>query len=95
MDNQDSLMAANAIAHEAYMTRVGIVHTFTDYNRPSVVFRPSLSKDGTAWCALLGENIQTGCCGFGDSPAAAMQAFDIAFNRSEEHDKTGNIRQAA
>jgi hypothetical protein len=32
----------------------------------------SLSLDGDQWLALLGENIQEGICGFGDSPKAAL-----------------------
>ena len=47
--------------------------------RPSVVYRPSLTADGTAWCALLGENLQVGVAGFGDTPAEAMAAFDLEF----------------
>lgn len=48
--------------------------------RPSVLFRPLLSADGTKWCALLGDNLQEGIAGFGDTPAEAMAAFDKAFN---------------
>lgn len=32
-----------------------------------------LYKDGDKWCCLVGENIQEGCSGFGDTPGAAMQ----------------------
>jgi hypothetical protein len=44
--------------------------------RPSVLFRPKLSIDGNQWCALLGEDLQSGCAGFGDTPSAAMLDFD-------------------
>ena len=47
--------------------------------RPSVLYRPTLAADGTAWCALLGEDLQSGVAGFGDTPAEAMAAFDQAF----------------
>lgn len=47
--------------------------------RPSVLFRPTLSLDGSKWCALYGENLQEGVAGFGDSPDEAMHAFDIAW----------------
>lgn len=50
-----------------------------EYQRPCVVFRPSLSIDGSMWCALLGDDLQTGVAGFGETPAAAMTAFDQAF----------------
>ena len=53
-----------------------------EMQRPSVLFRPTLSADGTAWCALLGANLQEGVAGFGKTPAEAMRAFDEAFNSS-------------
>ena len=36
-------------------------------------------KDGNSWCVLYGEDIQSGVCGFGDSPSLAMIAFNDAF----------------
>jgi hypothetical protein len=50
-----------------------------EQQRPSVLFRPKIMVDGTAWCALLGADLQSGVAGFGDTPAAAMSAFDQAF----------------
>ena len=47
--------------------------------RPSVLFRPLLSADGTKWCALYGENLQEGVAGFGDTPDEAMRDFDQAW----------------
>ena len=47
--------------------------------RPFYMIRPSMTLDGNQWCALYGENIQTGVCGFGDTPEAASRAFDIAW----------------
>lgn len=32
-----------------------------------------LYKDGNKWCCLIGEDIQDGVAGFGDSPADAIQ----------------------
>lgn len=48
---------------------------------PSVLYRPRLSRDGNAWCALYGEDLQLGVAGFGKSPAEAMAAFDAAWVR--------------
>ena len=45
--------------------------------RPSAIRKPRVFKDGTAWCALEGENLQDGVCGFGDTPDAACRQFDI------------------
>ncbi len=47
--------------------------------KPSVLFKPRIFMDGDRWCALLGENVQTGVCGFGESPALACESFDIAW----------------
>ena len=78
--------AVSRAAHESFdisqaaaMVRDGFLSAASDMQRPSVLFRPALSADGTQWCALLGENIQEGVAGFGDTPAAAMEAFDKAF----------------
>lgn len=51
-----------------------------EMTRPSVLFRPSIQIDGDHWCALYGANLQEGVAGFGDSPGAAMRAFDEAWN---------------
>ena len=44
--------------------------------RPSAIFKPSLTIDGNQWCAMYGEDLQSGVAGFGDSPALAMEDFD-------------------
>ncbi len=49
--------------------------------RPCVLFRPTLMQDGDQWCALLGGNLQEGIAGFGDTPSAAMYAFDEAWHK--------------
>lgn len=59
--------------------------------RPSVLHRPTLSADGTMWCALLGDDLQVGVAGFGETPAAAMAAFDQAF----ANDKTPTAMRLA
>lgn len=46
------------------------------WSRPHVVMRPRVFKDGDAWCALYGEDLQVGVAGFGDSPKVACEAFD-------------------
>lgn len=44
--------------------------------RPSVLFRPTISPDGNKWCALYGVNLMEGVAGFGDTPEEAMRDFD-------------------
>ncbi len=50
-----------------------------EWQRPAILFRPALLQDGDQWCALLGDDLQEGVAGFGDTPALAMAAFDKAF----------------
>ncbi|MEG9884073.1 MAG: hypothetical protein V6Z86_05565 [Hyphomicrobiales bacterium] len=50
-----------------------------ELQRPTAVFKPSIYPDGNMWCALLGENIQEGVCGFGETPEKAAKAFDLAW----------------
>jgi hypothetical protein len=53
--------------------------TAMEMARPSVLFKPTLGADGDMWCALLGDNLQEGVAGFGETPSQAMAAFDQAF----------------
>ena len=50
------------------------------YGRPSVSMKPKIFRDGDMWCCLLGDNIQEGICGFGETPAKACSNFDLAFD---------------
>lgn len=43
---------------------------------PHVLMRPRLFIDGGWWCALYGEDLQSGVSGFGASPEEAMKDFD-------------------
>lgn len=44
--------------------------------RPFMLLRPRIFPDGNQWCALYGENLQEGVCGFGCTPEIASQDFD-------------------
>ena len=79
MDEEYQRMAANSIAHEAFCAGQAWQQAAATQERPCVLWKPSLFRDGNQWCALLGENIQDGVVGFGDSPDAAMWAFDEAW----------------
>lgn len=37
----------------------------------------SLTKDGNAWIALIGENLQDGVCGCGETPSKALNALAV------------------
>lgn len=45
--------------------------------RPFMLLKPRMFPDGDKWCALYGENLQDGVCGFGDTPDEASRDFDI------------------
>ena len=67
--------------HAATMASRTIQEVAWQYERPSVLFRPSIFIDGNKWCALYGDNLQDGIAGFGDSLAEAMIAFDQEFQK--------------
>lgn len=67
------------IGHYFMLACDGLAHALDDHSRPSVLFRPTLSADGTSWCALYGDDLASGVAGFGDTPAEAMAAFDKAW----------------
>lgn len=78
-----SVMREANLAHyvECAATLIGYEATKAAeaYAAPSAIYRPALTIDGNQWCALYGENLQDGVAGFGDTPAAAMLAFDHAW----------------
>lgn len=63
-------------------------------NTPSMMLRPRLFIDGNRWCALLGENIQDGVCGFGASPALAYADFDKHWYKKLPTKEYGSIDAA-
>jgi len=72
-------MVANDIIHAAKMAGYDWEIAAYQQMRPSVLWKPKLTKDGNRWCALLGDNIEDGVVGFGASPDEAMLAFDEAW----------------
>jgi len=53
-----------------------------DLRRPFNMIKPRVFRDGDQWCALHGDDIQIGVCGFGDSPDAAAYDFDRAWHET-------------
>lgn len=80
MKEEDSAMAANAICHYATMVQHSMQQAISEYSEPSAIYRPKVFRDGDSWCALYGDNIQDGVCGFGDTPAAAIIDFNNCWN---------------
>ena len=50
---------------------------------PSTNFKPKIYKDGNMWCALYGDSIQEGICGFGETPEKAVEAYNRAWRNKE------------
>lgn len=69
------------ISADAYLARMAIVEAAAFVAAPHTRMRPRVYLDGTAWCALYGESIMEGVCGFGASPAEACADFDRAWSK--------------
>jgi len=75
IDSQNLLV--NGILHEADMIKRHVYITLEECAKPSVIYRPDLTFDGSMWCAIYGRNLQNGVAGFGVSPEEAMWDFNI------------------
>lgn len=98
ISNGDVGSAVSEVARHAFDISWGVEIVKQEYisaaqeqQRPCVLFKPDIFPDGTMWCALLGQDLMTGICGFGETPAAACAEFDAAFWKSRTPDA---IRQA-
>lgn len=81
MDDAYQSMVANAIVNAAQQAGYEWQVTAQHYASPSVVWKPPLSIDGNQWCALYGDDLQSGVAGFGSSPHEAMLDFDKEWYR--------------
>lgn len=86
ISNGDIGRAIENVARESFdisMMRAVLQQEFVaaafEMQRPSAIYRPELSADGSKWCALYGADLMQGVAGFGDTPAEAMAAFDQAW----------------
>lgn len=87
----DAARNAFDVSHQVAIIQQEFCIAAGEMQRPSVVYRPSLSIDGTKWCALYGENIVEGVAAFGDTPDEAMRNFDQAWM----HERTPAARKIA
>lgn len=83
LNDQDSSMLANSINHYASIEHQEKLNTIIGEQELQLVKTYNLKpfKDGDKWCVLLGENIQEGICGFGETPYKAILDFNCAFQR--------------
>ena len=59
---ENAIRDAN-ISHYADMAHHGVIQAACEFMRPSVLYRPALSRDGDQWCALYGEDLMNGIAG--------------------------------
>lgn len=78
---RDVAMSALDFSMPRIIAQQEIAAVGMEMTRPSVLFRPRVYRDGGAWCALYGENLQEGVAGFGESPDAAVRDFDKEWTR--------------
>lgn len=81
LDSNRQMMMVDAVSHACAMMQSDFAYYASRWTLPHVLYRPTLTHDGNQWCALLGEDIQSGICGFGDSPADAMAEFDKEWDK--------------
>lgn len=75
-DLYDRLSYNSGIAHAVEVLKNELLTVAYEMQRPCVIFKPQLFRNGVGkWCALLGDD-KTGVMGTGDSPAEAMEDFD-------------------
>lgn len=67
------------VVHYFEMAARRLTEAFSEYDRPFVLLKPKLFKDGDQWCALYGDNLQDGLCSFGKTPSEAASNFDNAW----------------
>lgn len=82
----EGICARFDFSHHAEILKDSFDSAAYEMARPAVLYKPQLSIDGNQWCALYGEDLQSGVAGFGESPSQAMDNFD------EEWQKLLNVK---
>lgn len=78
-DMQERIVLNSDISHHAQIVKQEFLNVTFEMQRPFILLKPKLYKDGNSWCCLYGDNIQEGVVGFGDTPDKASIDFDEAF----------------
>lgn len=79
MKEEYARMAMESICFAAEQIRNRIIEAASVYDLPSYLYKPKIFIDGDHWCALYGDDLQSGVAGFGKSPAEAYADFDSAW----------------
>ena len=84
--NQDELNQVESSQRQHFECLLHDVKMSTEMDKAEynlfAILKPKIYKDGNAWCVLLGDNIQEGICGFGETPYKAILEFNKAFNEA-------------
>lgn len=83
------------ISNDMYIIRAAICEAAAFNSAAHIRMRPSIFPDGDMWCCLLGDDLQTGISGFGETPEKACLAFDLAFSTERTPAAILRARQAA
>lgn len=76
LNDERQRIVMDAACNQAVMAYQEISAALT---APDVVYKVIPVPDGNQWMCLLGENLQEGIAGFGDTPDAAVRAFNTAW----------------
>ena len=84
LDKEYSHMLANAIDHRSTIEHQERMNVIIGEQELQLIKSYNLTpyKDGNQWCVLLGEDLQIGIAGFGDTPYKAILDFNGAFQRN-------------
>lgn len=63
-----------------------------EIKRPFMLLKPRIFTDGNQWCVLLGDNVQDGVSGFGDTPAQAAKDFDYNWMNAKAGQTAKSVR---
>lgn len=66
----------NDWSHQQAILQEQIYLVADAWQRPSVLYRPKVYRDGDMWCCLYGEDLQMGVVAFGKTPGEAAYNFD-------------------
>ena len=80
MDDMDSAHVRDVIVSNVSSIAAQVEGAIERLGSFAVAYRLIPFRDGNQWCVLLGDDIQSGVAGFGDSPAKAISAFERAMH---------------
>lgn len=80
MNNDDSVLVRDAALSSISGITCDIRDAIDRLAIYAVAYKLVPFRDGNQWCVLLGEDLQSGIAGFGDTPAKAMTDFERAMH---------------